>query len=168
VGPRSPDEPNRSSSGEVSGKRQRRKTVTWDERCDVVEFDQDEEEQVEFAIDTEDSRGSDDIDPEDQHVQIHEHVLVDEDRRSEEMGEEYGSPSRDGGRSPSPVLSTSVADTAEDPDDFEKQSINSLSTNNGTATPQMETAELPQESDFNYHNGRYLECLSRPHLLTQP
>ncbi|KAJ7076864.1 hypothetical protein B0H15DRAFT_915636 [Mycena belliarum] len=44
----------------LSGRRERRKTVTFDERCDVVEFDRDEEDGV--ASDTADEYGDPDSD----------------------------------------------------------------------------------------------------------
>lgn len=47
-GPRSADQPS------LDGKRQRRKTVTFDERCDVLEFDRDEEENPFFSSDEDD------------------------------------------------------------------------------------------------------------------
>ncbi|KIJ65862.1 hypothetical protein HYDPIDRAFT_129870 [Hydnomerulius pinastri MD-312] len=43
-GPRTVDQPS------LDGKRQRRKTVTFDERCDVLEFDRDEEEEEEHPF----------------------------------------------------------------------------------------------------------------------
>lgn len=154
IGPRSPEDPHRSSS-DTPIKRQRRKTVTWDEKCDVVEFDQEEEEQVEFAVDTEDSKGSEEMEHEQEQEVEQEHQQL------QGTGEDYYGPNRESGRSPSPILSGSLADTADDPEDFESKSINSLSTNNGTVTPQLETQDLPQENDFNYPNGGYLDPITK-------
>ncbi|KAF9228374.1 hypothetical protein BS17DRAFT_799695 [Gyrodon lividus] len=51
-GPRAADQPS------LDGKRQRRKTVTFDERCDVLEFDRDEDESVNpFVSSDEDDYG---------------------------------------------------------------------------------------------------------------
>lgn len=50
-GPRGVDQPS------LDGKRQRRKTVTFDERCDVLEFDRDEEEEDPFCSSDEDDYG---------------------------------------------------------------------------------------------------------------
>jgi hypothetical protein len=59
-GPRSPVASPTSEPG--STKRQRRKTVTFDERCDVLEFDQDEPSDV-LLSDEEDQDPNDEADP---------------------------------------------------------------------------------------------------------
>lgn len=53
-----------------SGKRERRKTVTFDERCDVVEFDRDEETDEEVFDSSEDEEGSDGSTQEERQIQI--------------------------------------------------------------------------------------------------
>ncbi|KAG2041979.1 hypothetical protein BDR03DRAFT_814223, partial [Suillus americanus] len=47
-GPRTADQPS------LDRRRQRRKTVTWDERCDVLEFDREEGENDLFHSDEDD------------------------------------------------------------------------------------------------------------------
>ncbi|KAG1826772.1 uncharacterized protein BJ212DRAFT_1253071, partial [Suillus subaureus] len=47
-GPRTADQPS------LERRRQRRKTVTWDERCDVLEFDREEGENDPFYSDEDD------------------------------------------------------------------------------------------------------------------
>ncbi|OAX41324.1 hypothetical protein K503DRAFT_661254, partial [Rhizopogon vinicolor AM-OR11-026] len=51
-GPRAADQPS------LDRKRQRRKTVTWDERCDVLEFDREEGEDDEPFYSDEDDYGT--------------------------------------------------------------------------------------------------------------
>ncbi|KAG8221335.1 hypothetical protein J3R82DRAFT_1503 [Butyriboletus roseoflavus] len=60
-GPRAADQPS------LDGRRQRRKTVTFDERCDVLEFDRDEEENPFFSSD------EDDYGEPEQHVELETH-----------------------------------------------------------------------------------------------
>jgi hypothetical protein len=50
-----------SGNGSLNGRRRRRKTVTFDERCDVVEFDREEEMEEAFVSD-EDDYGEDEDD----------------------------------------------------------------------------------------------------------
>lgn len=62
-GPRAADQPL------LDGKRQRRKTVTFDERCDVLEFDRDEEEEENPFF----SSDEDDYGEPEQHVELETH-----------------------------------------------------------------------------------------------
>ena len=64
-GPRAADQPS------LDGRRQRRKTVTFDERCDVMEFDRDEEEEEHPFL----SSDEDDYGEPEQHDDIETHHL---------------------------------------------------------------------------------------------
>lgn len=75
-GPRAADQPS------LDGKRQRRKTVTFDERCDVLEFDRDEEEEENpfFSSDEDDYGEPEQHDElESYHAQGHDNAVIVED-----------------------------------------------------------------------------------------
>jgi hypothetical protein len=134
IGPRSPED----SPGSDAIKRQRRKTVTWDERCDVVEFDQEEEEVAESIQDSEDNKDET------------------ESEQEQEQGtvNEFFGPDRENLRSPSPTLSGSINDAAEEMEVAEKVSEMSGLSDDETATPQKEVISLPVE-DSRHHDGTY-------------
>jgi len=79
-GPRAADQPS------LDGRRRRRKTVTFDERCDVLEFDRDEEEENPFLSSDEDDYG----DPE-QHDELETHHAQGRDNTEDIDGAEQRS-----------------------------------------------------------------------------
>lgn len=137
IGPRSPEgSPAQHGFVDSPGTRQRRKTVTWDERCDVVEFDRESVTGSEVSQESERSdqvfdRSEDDEDEED--------VVV----KPVEAPNDFFGPDRESGRSPSPILSGSIND-AEDLDNI---SANSFESDNDAPTPQRKPMDLPVQQD---------------------
>ncbi|OCH87432.1 hypothetical protein OBBRIDRAFT_796201 [Obba rivulosa] len=66
-----------SGGSNASNRRRRRKTVTFDERCDVLEFDVEDEEMDEFPFDSDDDGGEDAED--DQEEGSFQEVSLDDD-----------------------------------------------------------------------------------------
>jgi hypothetical protein len=137
IGPRSPEgSPAQRGLVDSPGTRQRRKTVTWDERCDVVEFDRESTNGSEASQESERSdQPSDRSDEEDE----------DDRLRSEEVPNEFFGPDRENGRSPSPILSGSINDAVDD--DLDTVSANSYGSDNETSTPQKKPVDLPMRDD---------------------
>jgi len=135
IGPRSPEgSPAQRGLVDSFGSRQRRKTVTWDERCDVVEFDRESTNGSEASQETERSdQRSDRSDEEEEE----ERVL------GEEVPNEFFGPDRENGRSPSPILSGSINDPVDD--DLETVSANSYGSDEEKSTPQKKLVDLPTQ-----------------------
>jgi hypothetical protein len=140
IGPRSPEgSPAQRGLVDSPGTRQRRKTVTWDERCDVVEFDRESTNGSEASQESERSdQPSDRSDEEDQDDQL----------RPEQVPNEFFGPDRENGRSPSPILSGSINDAADD--DLDTVSANSYGSDNETSTPQKKPFDLPIQNDVDH------------------
>lgn len=151
IGPRPPE----NSPASDALKKQRRKTVTWDERCDVVEFDQEEEEVAESLL------GSEHGDGRSEEEETEETEADQTDVR--EAPSEFFGPDREGGRSPSPVLS-SLADS----ESVDKASTISAHSDDGGATPQRETIALPAD-DAQYREGeRFFQSFGKSLKLPRP
>ncbi|CAG7850737.1 SubName: Full=Related to budding protein {ECO:0000313/EMBL:CCA68506.1} [Serendipita indica DSM 11827] len=143
LGPRSPEEGIGSRSFSDSPTRyERRKTVTWDERCDVVEFEQDDEESVppESVSDSQEVRDSE---TESEVEEVPPAVPPKQEER------EWFGPDREDGRSPSPILSGSINDAADDMES-DRISADPIS-DDDMPTPQRETFDLPVEDPHNHH-----------------
>lgn len=72
--------PRTADQGSLDGRRRRRKTVTFDERCDVLEFDRDEEEEDPFFSSDEDDYGTPEPDDDDDEEEENELKLQPRDQ----------------------------------------------------------------------------------------
>ena len=140
IGPRSPEgSPAQRGLVDSPGTRQRRKTVTWDERCDVVEFDRESTNGSEASQESERSdQPSDKSDEDDE----------DDRLRPEQVSNEFFGPDRENGRSPSPILSGSINDAVDD--DLDTVSANSHESDKETSTPQMKPVDLSMQDDVDH------------------
>ncbi|KIM23022.1 hypothetical protein M408DRAFT_78146 [Serendipita vermifera MAFF 305830] len=137
IGPRSPEgSPAQRGSGDSPSTRQRRKTVTWDERCDVVEFDR---ESVTASEVSQDSERSDQASERSEEEDEYEDVSV----KPAEIPNDFFGPDRENGRSPSPILSGSINDGMDDTEDLDTVSANSFESDHDAPTPQKKPVDLP-------------------------
>ena len=147
LGPRSPKEPvdNRSFTSSPEHY-ERRKTVTWDERCDVVEFEQDDGD----SILTESVSDSQEVgDSENETETELEDVPPAVPPKHQER--DWFGPDREDGRSPSPTFSGSINDGDMGSDKF---STDPMSDDDDMPTPQRETFDLPTEGLRGHETGK--------------
>ncbi|PVF93552.1 hypothetical protein CPB86DRAFT_790005 [Serendipita vermifera] len=156
-GPRTPDTTPRGL-GDSPEARQRRKTVTWDETCDVVEFDREDEMSIASVNGTDASRDSEESEQEELASPPQSIQTIPSLPDSTGMREYYG-PDRDSGASPSPILSGSINELADD-NDGERRSISSMITEDEMPTPQRHDIELPDEGYS--HNSDDQDVISHP------
>ena len=155
IGPRSPEgSPAQRGNADSPSMRQRRKTVTWDERCDVVEFDRESVAGSEVSQESERSDQASERSEEDE--EENESPVV---TKTEEVSNDFYGPDRETGRSPSPILSGSINDAMDE--DLDTVSANSFESDNEGATPQKKPIDLPVQdvpdegADSMYNNTRY-------------
>ncbi|KAG8829883.1 Bud site selection protein bud4, partial [Serendipita sp. 399] len=145
IGPRSPEgsSSNRNSFVDSPTRRERRKTVTWDERCDVVEFEQDDEETrtVSSVSDNREARESE--------TESEQEDVIEIPQPTTEQREWFG-PDREEGRSPSPILSGSINDAM---DDLDNASTMQVVSDDETPTPQREVIDLPVDDSVHQENS---------------
>ncbi|CAG8638241.1 12428_t:CDS:2, partial [Acaulospora colombiana] len=150
-GPRTPDTTPRGAG-------ERRKTVTWDETCDVVEFDREDDMSIASVNGTDASRDSEESEQEELASPPQSLQSIPSLPESSGIREYYG-PDRDSGGTPSPILSGSINELADDMDG-EKMSISNMITEDEMPTPQRHDIDLPDEGYS--HNSDEQDVISHP------